>query len=160
MASDPRIQKVLISLEGDGLPSIVGVLRGVGCEMACWRPFGEWLNIRERALHVAHWENALANRISGVNRILGYKQRMTGWVVRTDTVDEELWQENMSKIKEVHERLMASVEGFDPELLYECVGKKTVKPAIQHIHGTAAHNAYHIGRIKMVKELHAELTAG
>lgn len=157
MATDPRIGNILISLNGNALPSVTGVLRGVDRELACWRAFGKWLTIRERALHVAHWENALANRLSGVNEALGYRQRQTGWVVRRDNVDEAEWRENLAKIRQIHERMIAAAESFDPERLYECVGRRTIKPAAEHIHGIAEHNAYHIGRIKMIKELHAEL---
>jgi len=35
VATDPRIRDVLISLNGNALPSITGVLRGVDRELAC-----------------------------------------------------------------------------------------------------------------------------
>jgi hypothetical protein len=163
---DPRIAVALICLDPNkdrpsctGAPSPLGVLRGVDHVCAVWRPYPDWSNIREIGLHVAFWENCLWNRLTDSKKSLGLKLRKNGWVVRADSVDASAWRDELVLIKEVHGRTVAALEAFDPSLLDQCIGAKTVKTAATHIHGIAMHSLYHAGRMKMIKELYAKTSS-
>ena len=74
-ALDQRIRNALVSIDPTtknpawhGTPTAIGVLRGVDSTVAVWRPYPDGNNIREIALHIAFWENSIANRLSG-NRV-------------------------------------------------------------------------------------------
>lgn len=157
---DPRIFNALTCLDPNkkrpsraGAPSALGVLRGVDHILAAWRPHPGWPNIREIALHVAFWENCLLNRLTNRKHSLGLRLRKNGWVVWADSVQSEAWQADVQLVKDVHSKAVAALEAFDPSLLDQRIGGKTVHTAATHIHGIAMHSLYHAGRMKMVKEL-------
>ena len=157
---DPRIKNALVSIDPNtkrtgwhGCPTAIGVLRGVDTKLAVWRPYPEANNIREIALHIAFWENSVANRLSRKRLRLDFKQWKTGWAEISDSVDEKQWKEELSMIKSVHERLVESVMGFDPELLDDPAGKNTTRNAVEYIHGVAEHRLYHTAQMEMIKTL-------
>ena len=156
----PRIQTALVSIDPTkdrpahhGAPTALGVLRGVKPIIAVWRPYPEANNIREIALHIATHENALANRLSGQNLLVGVKQNKFGWANRLDALSDVQWKSELELIKSIHERLVAAVTDFDPEMLDQPVGKNTNKPAILYIHGIAEHSLYHTAQMEMLKTL-------
>ena len=162
----PRIRGALKSVHPTsdnpahhGAPSAQAVLRGVRAAAAVWRPYPDCNNIREIALHIAIHENAVANRISGKNEALAVKMRKFGWAERLETVSEEQWQLELELVNTVHERLAAAVAHFDPDLLDQIVGKKTIIHAVDFIHGIAEHSLYHTAQMEMLKTL-ARQTAG
>jgi hypothetical protein len=157
---DPRIRTALKSINPTsenpahhGAPSALGVLRGVKPAAAVWRPYAGCNNIREIALHIAIHENGLANRLSGKNVLVGLAQWKFGWVTRCDVIDEVQWESELRLIKMIHERLVEAVRGFDPCLLDQPVGKKTLIHAVDFIHGIAEHSLYHTAQMEMLKTL-------
>jgi hypothetical protein len=157
---DPRIRTALISITPTsehpawhGCPTTSGVLRGINPVVAVWRPYPGGNNIREIALHIAFWENSLANKISRQKVLVGFKQRKTGWAVMYDSIDEKQWKNEINLIKATHVRLTHALMGFDPSLLDQPVGKNTTRNAIEVIHGVAEHTLYHTAQIEMIKTL-------
>lgn len=157
---DARIRTALISVNPTtknpawhGAPTALGVLRGVSSATAVWRPYPDANNIREIALHIAFWENSVANRISGENVRVGFEQRKTGWAIRSDSIDAIQWKNEMGLVKAAHARLTDSVISFDPRLLDQPAGKRTARNAMGLIHGAAEHSLYHTAQIEMIKTL-------
>jgi hypothetical protein len=157
---DPRIRTALISIDPTtknpawhGVPTAIGVLRGVSSKVAVWRPYPNANNIREIALHIAFWENSVANRLSGASVRVGFEQRKTGWPVRCDSVDDEQWKSEISFIKTTHRQLADAVASFDPGMLDQPPGKQTTRKAIEFIHGVAEHRLYHTAQMEMTKTL-------
>jgi uncharacterized damage-inducible protein DinB len=157
---DPRIKTALISIHPTtrnpawhGCPTALGVLRGVSPAVAVWRPYPGANNIREIALHIAFWENSVANRISGKIFLVGFRQRKTGWALMLDTIDEKQWKNEIDLIKATHGRLVQAVISFDPVLLDQPVGKRTTRIAVELLHGVAEHSLYHTAQIEMIKTL-------
>lgn len=157
---DPRIRNALLSIHPTskrpawhGAPTTVGLLRGVKTEMAIWRPYPKACNLREIALHIAFWENSVANRLAGTSHRLGFKQRMTSWPVRESEIGPDQWKAELRLIKDCHARLVQAVETFDPARLGKPLGTKSTRPAIEYIHGSGEHSLYHAAQIKMLKTL-------
>jgi uncharacterized damage-inducible protein DinB len=157
---DPRIRTALVSINPTtenpawhGCPTASGVLRGVSAVVAVWRPYPDGNNIREIALHIAFWENSMANRISGKAILVGFKQWKTGWAIRYNAIDENQWKNEISLIKATHARLTAALLGFDPRFLDQPFGKKTTRNAVESIHGIAEHTLYHTAQMEMIKTL-------
>jgi hypothetical protein len=157
---DPRIKTALISIHPTtrnpawhGCPTALGVLRGVGPALAVWRPYPGANNIREIALHIAFWENSVANRISGKICLVGFQQRKTGWALMVDAIDGKQWKNEVDLIKTTHGRLVEAVIHFDPGLLDQPVGKNTTRNAAETLHGIAEHSMYHTAQMEMIKTL-------
>lgn len=157
---DPRIRNALVSINPTsknsawhGAPTAMGVLRGVNAAIAVWRPYPDGNNIREIALHIAFWENSVANRLSGENVRAGFLQWKTGWVVRVASIDEEDWKSEINIVRTAHKRLLEAVMNFDPAKLDQPAGKQTDRNAIEFIHGIAEHRLYHTAQMEMIKTL-------
>ena len=159
-SENARIRTALLSIHPTskrpawhGAPTVLGLLRGVKPETAVWRPHPSMNNIREISLHVAFWENSVANRLSGESVRMAFPQRKTSWAVRSDSVDAAQWKEEVRSMTAAHERLVRVVAGFDPGRLDQPPGPNTKRTAIETIHGVAEHNLYHGAQIKMLKTL-------
>ena len=157
---DPRIRTALVSVNPTsknpawhGAPTALGILRGVSAKVAVWRPYPGANNIREIALHIAFWENSVANRLSGQKVPVGFEQRKTGWALMLDAVDEAQWKGEIRYLKTVHARLTEALTAFDPNLLDQPAGEQTTFHAAGLIHGVAEHSLYHTAQIEMIKTL-------
>jgi hypothetical protein len=160
---DPRIRTALVSVNPTtedpawhGLPTALGVLRGVHAAVAVWRPYPGCNAIREIALHIAFWENSVANRLSGQSVRVGFEQRKTGWAVMLESVAEEQWRGELGLLRAAHERLVAALRSLDPEKLYQPAGTRTSRNAAEMIHGVAEHTLYHTAQMEMIKTLAAQ----
>jgi len=157
---DPRIKNALISINPTaenpawhGAPTAIGILRGVNSRVAVWRPYQDASNIREISLHIAYWENSVANRLSGKREKVEFKQRKTSWPLKLDRIDDKHWKDEIAIIKAIHQRLTKAVINFDPDLLDQPYGSRESRNAIEYIHGVAEHRLYHTAQIKMIKVL-------
>ena len=157
---DPRIKNALVSIDPTtknsawhGCPTAIGMLRGVNSTIAVWRPYPNGNNIREIALHIAFWENSVANRLSAKRVRLEFQQWKTGWVVKSDLIEEKQWKSEIVLIKATHKRLTEAVINFVPDMLDQPAGKQTTRNAIEFIHGVAEHRLYHTAQIEMIKTL-------
>jgi len=157
---NPRIRAALASISPSeenpafhGCPTALGVLRGVSPAAAVWRPYPGANNIREIALHIAFWENSVANRLSGKNVSVGFKQHKTGWAEMLESIDDAQWKEELALVKAIHQRLTEALIHFDPAMLDQIVGKKTIRSAVYFIHGVAEHTLYHTAQMEMIKKM-------
>ena len=157
---DPRIRNALLSIHPTSdhaawhaAPSALGLLRGVDAATAVWRPYPEANNLREIALHVAFWENRIADRLTGDVVHLTFERREGGWPIRRNSIDESSWREDVRMARACHRRLIRAVDAFDPSRLDEPLGERSTRPAIEYIHGVAEHSLYHAAQIKMLKQL-------
>lgn len=165
-ALHPRIRTALASVHPTaknpawhGAPTALGILRGVSPAVAQWRPYAGANNIREITLHIAFWENSVANRLSGENMPAGFAQRKTSWAATLETLDAPQWKAEIDLLKATHERLVRILTGFDPRLLDQPIGKRTTRPAAEYIHGVAEHSLHHATQIEMLRTLarHADI---
>lgn len=157
---DARIQTALLSINPTtqrpawhGAPTVIGLLRGVTSSMAVWRPSRSMNNIREISLHVAFWENSVANRLSGESVRVGFSQRKTGSPKRLDVIDAADWKAEVKFVAATHHRLIRIVTDFDPARLDRPIDSNTNRVAIEFIHGIAEHGLYHAAQIKMIRLL-------
>jgi uncharacterized damage-inducible protein DinB len=157
---DPRIHTDLLSVNPTakrpawhGCPTALGVLRGVGPVTATWRPFSEANSIREIALHIAFWENSVANRIGGQRIPAGFRQRKTGWAVKLDSIGAAQWREEIALVSAAHQRLIEALVGFDSAKLDRPAGKRTSRKAVELIHGVAEHSLYHTAQMKLIMRI-------
>jgi uncharacterized damage-inducible protein DinB len=156
----PRIRTALASIKPTkenpawhGCPTALGVLRGVSASVATWRPYPGANNIREIALHIAFWENSVANRLSGENIRVEFAQRKTSWATLCDSVEDAQWKDEIALLKRTHERLAEALIHFDPDRLDQPIGKQTNKNIIGFIHGVAEHTLYHTAQMEAIKTL-------
>ncbi|MEM7627678.1 MAG: DinB family protein [Planctomycetota bacterium] len=136
-----------------GAPTYLGLMRGVTPQHALFRPAPGMNCIREIALHIAFWENSVANRLAGTSHRLPFAQRKTGTPQPVSVLPPAQWKQEVSLMVTAHERLVDAVRTLAPERLDQPADPRTGRIASEMIHGVAEHTLYHTGQIKMLKKL-------
>ncbi len=140
-----------------GGPTVRGALRGVSAEVAAWKPAPERHSIWDLTLHVAYWNYAVNQRITG-----GAKGRFprspSNFPSPPEEGSEAAWRRDRALLDEWHRRLLATLRGLDPGRLDDPVGKGTYTVAELGT-GIVLHDVYHTGQIQMLKRLWAERDA-
>jgi hypothetical protein len=160
---DPRIRQQVLTLvrpkgkkhlrPWHGAPTVSHVLVGVNSSIAAWRPFPGANTIRDFALHISYFENAVANKLSGVDLPVEFDLRKRGWPVSLDAVDEKQWRSERRFVEETHERLADAVMSFDPGKLEQVASEKARMTAMEYIHGIVDHTLYHTAELRLLKTL-------
>jgi uncharacterized damage-inducible protein DinB len=160
---DPRIRQQVLSIARPkgkkhlrpwhGAPAVSRVLVGVSPQIAVWRPYPGANAIRELALHITYFENAVANRLSGTDLPVGFDLQKRGWPVALDAVDNKQWRSERHYVEATHERLAEAVTSFDPRKLDQVVSEKSGMSAMELIHGIVDHTLYHTAELKLLKTL-------
>ena len=160
---DPRIRQQVLSLvrpkakkhlrPWHGAPSVERVLVGVNAQVAVWRPYPGAYTIRDIALHITYFENAVANKLSGASHPVEFDLRKRGWPVLYDALDHKQWMSERRFMKVTRERLAEAVTSFDPRKLDQVASEKSVMTVMEYIHGIVDHTLYHTAQLQMLKTL-------
>jgi len=136
-----------------GAPAVLRVLVGVNSRIAVWRPYPGANAIRDIALHVTYFENAVANKLSGADLPVEFDLRKRGWPVTCDALDEGQWRSERRFMKATQERLAEAVRSIDPRRLDQLASEKTGMTTMEYIHGVVEHTLYHTAELKLLKTL-------
>ena len=160
---DPRIRQQVLSLvrvkgvkhlrPWHGAPAVSRVLVGVSPEMAVWRPYPGANAIRELALHIAYFENAVANKLSGTDQPVEFELQKRGWPVALDAVVSKQWKSERHYIEATTERLAEAVQSFYLHKLEQSASEKTGMTFMEYIHGIVDHTLYHTAELSLLKKL-------
>jgi hypothetical protein len=131
--------------------NLLGSLRGLRPAVVAWRPQPGRHNVAELAVHAAYWKYRVHRKLSDAPpRAFGLPG--TNFFPREGVPTDDEWAADLSLLKQWHERLLASVEAFDPHRLDEPAGKGYTCTDL--VWGIAAHDVYHAGQIQLLKRLH------
>ena len=136
-----------------GAPTVSRVLVGVNSQIAVWRPYPGASAIRDIALHITYFENAVANKLSGADLPVEFDLRKRGWPVVCDAVEETQWRAERRYMEATHERLAEAVRSFDPRKLDQVASEKAGMTVMEYIHGVVDHTLYHTAELKLLKTL-------
>jgi hypothetical protein len=117
-----------------------GSVRGVGAELAAFRPAEGRNSIHDLVVHCAYWKYVVRRRLLGERRG-SFPLPGTNWIRRS----AEHWEADVRLLEEQHRALVAAVAGmraFTPKQLWL-------------VRGAAAHDLYHDGQIGLLKKLAA-----
>lgn len=134
-----------------GGPTVVGTLRGVSAETACWKPHPDRHSIWELALHVAYWNYAVERRITEAPRG-GFPRTPSNWPRPDEQGSRGAWELDRRLVRQVHDSLVGALTGFDPARLDQHAGESSTTFA-DLITGILLHDTYHAGQIQLLKRL-------
>jgi hypothetical protein len=121
--------------------NLSGALRGVDAENAVRRVGGR-KTIWEQALHAAYWKHRVLNKLAGRSP---FPRRGSNWPPMPAEADEAAWRRDLAMLRDVHRRLRDAVAAS---------AERELSPAlIRMIHGSAFHDIYHAGQIKLLRRL-------
>jgi hypothetical protein len=160
---DPRIRQQVLSLvrppgkkhlrPWHGAPAVSRVLVGVNSRVAVWRPYPGANAIRDIALHITYFENAVANKLSGADLPVEFELQKRGWPVTCDALDEGQWRSEKRYMRATQERLAEAVTSFDPRKLDQLASEKSGMTTMEYIHGIVDHTLFHTAELGMLKKL-------
>jgi DinB family protein len=141
-----------------GGPSPVGALRGVPAEEAAWRPGPRRKSIWALALHIAYWKYTIRRHLEP-GPLPRFPRTPSNWPAPPVPGDPAGWSRDVALLKEQHERLVQAVGRVPLSALDRIppVGRRWTYG--QLLLGIAAHDAYHVGQIQLIKRLWEERKA-
>lgn len=155
-----RISYILQTLDppkGKGLwfggPTTVGSLRGVSTKEALWKPDTKRHSIWELALHIAYWNYAVRNKLTGGEHG-NFPRSPSNWPNVPKNAGENEWKLDKKLVKEEHELLIGAIDKFDPKKIDKRVPKSTKWSFGDLLMGAVTHQTYHTGQIILLKRLY------
>ncbi|MGH7497627.1 MAG: DinB family protein [Gemmatimonadales bacterium] len=141
-----------------GGPSPVGALRGVSAEEAVWRPGPRRKSIWALALHIAYWKYTIRRHLEP-GPLPRFPRSPSNWPTAPTTPDRAAWTRDVALVKEHHERLVEAVSRVPMSALHRIPPEGRRWTYGQLLLGIAAHDAYHVGQIQLMKRLWEERRA-
>ena len=155
--TDPRIELLLEVLDqafdrkGWHGTTLRGALRGLTPVEALWRPAAGRHNIWELAVHAAYWKYAVRRRLAG-DAAGSFARKPSNWPEVPAIPDARAWKQDIVLLEGEHRLLRETVRTMPPARLDER-SPKGVWTNAEEIHGIAAHDLYHTGKIQLIKRL-------
>jgi hypothetical protein len=128
-----------------------GSIRGLGPELAAWRPGEGRHNIWELVVHAAYWKYAVRRRLTGEKRG-SFPLAGSNWWVRPVEGSPSEWKREVALLAGEHRHLRDAVVALPPAALHRRVPGSAFTYA-GLIRGVAAHDLYHAGQIQLIKRL-------
>ena len=130
-------------------PSLLGSLRGLTDTQVSWRPGKGRHNIWELAVHAAYWKYIVRRRLTR-NQEERFPLKGSNWFVRP--LKDRTWKEDLGLLQEQHQRLRDVIRRFPQRVLSRPLGdgRHTIGYIIR---GSAAHDLYHAGQIRLLRRL-------
>jgi hypothetical protein len=128
-------------------PNLRSALRGVLMEEAAWRIVPGRHNIWELALHAAYWKYVVRRRLTGGKRG-GFQISGSNFFERPVEAIESAWKKDLE--------ILAAEHGMLREVVSEV--KSPTEKQKHLIRGAAAHDIYHAGQIRLLRQLYSPRT--
>jgi uncharacterized damage-inducible protein DinB len=130
---------------------LLEILREVTAEKAAAHPIKGAHSIWELVLHIAAWDRAVQQRMTGVAVVLSDAENFPAV---TDT-SAAAWERAVSQLQSTHEELVDAIEKFpEASLSAQVPGKQGAHYNFAFmLHGLAQHAAYHAGQVALLKKV-------
>lgn len=125
-------------------PNLRASLRGLIANQAFWRPVEGRHNIWELMLHCAYWKYTVRRRLLG-DRATKFARKGTNFFPTPDPPTDEAWAEDLALLASSHKALVEAIR---------TVPASQLPKAARMLYGVAAHDAYHVGQIQLLKKMY------
>ena len=131
--------------------SVFENLESVTAARAAARPIAGAHTIWELVLHIAAWDGAVLRRMGGVAVTLSDAENFPP----VTDASEAAWRTALTRVRKVHEELIAAVAALADSRLYDQVpGKEGAHYTFYYmLHGVVQHELYHAGQIALLKKM-------
>lgn len=133
-----------------GHPGLAKILKDVGVEEALWTPAPDVHSIWEELNHIVYWSRFTLDYLEG-------RATPTGQAWPAAEGGEPAWRRAIASASRLHAAMARRVASLDGAALAARFGlrRPTRYTTAQLILGCAAHIAYHVGQIAVLKRLYA-----
>jgi hypothetical protein len=123
-------------------PNLTGSYKGLSASQASRSVRGR-KTIWEQLLHATYWKQRVLNKLTTTTR---FPRRGSNWPPMPDERTEKSWRADQTLLRDVHARLRRAVVTLPPATLAD-------RKILWHIYGSAAHDLYHAGQIRLVRRM-------
>jgi hypothetical protein len=132
-------------------PNLRGSIRGVTAREAAASPWSGRHNIWEIVVHAGYWKYVVRRRLTGEKRG-SFSLPGSNWFKRPIDRSEKAWRADVALLEREHRLLREVVASYPPKNLdRRAPGSKTI--ARRLIAGSAFHDVYHAGQIRLIRKL-------
>jgi uncharacterized damage-inducible protein DinB len=128
-------------------PSVLELLADVDATKAATRPIPGAHSIWELVLHIAAWDQAVANRLGGDRGAVTAEENFP----TIDDTSEPAWQKAIETLKDNHRKLLEAM-GQVAEARFDEPVVEGMSSNYVHMHGAVQHDLYHAGQIAILKK--------
>lgn len=122
-------------------PNLASTLRGIDARTAAMRVKGR-RSIWEQTLHAAYWKQRVINILIGTQKL---PRKGSNWPLLPATISKQSWQADVQLLHDLHATLRRAVQELD--------AKRLDVRTIRLILGSAAHDTYHTGQIRLLRRM-------
>lgn len=132
-------------------PTLSGALRGVDAADAIWTPAPGRKSIWSHVLHAAYWKYVVRRTITG-DTDLTFPRSPSNWPRIPTPASDAAWKKDRVLPTQEHVRLLDAALSLPAATLSKVVPGHKYTYAF-YLAGAAAHDAYHLGQIQLLKRL-------
>ncbi|UCG33978.1 MAG: DinB family protein, partial [Phycisphaerales bacterium] len=133
-------------------PALLTLIEGLTAEQALWRPAPERRCIWELALHMLHWETAVAARMQE-RPMPGMDNPWPTLPAWQDEVERDrCWAELIAEVKRSRAELIQALKVLDPAEPYPHPDLAEVPHWIAGA-GAQVHDSYHLGQVAILRAM-------
>lgn len=128
-------------------PALLELLADIDANQAAAKPIPAAHSIWELVLHIAAWDQAVANRLSGGRGAVTAEENFPA----VNDISEAAWQKAIVTLKDNHRELLEALGRVTEDRFDEPVvaGMSSV---YVHMQGAIQHDLYHAGQIAILKK--------
>ena len=134
---------------------VARILDGIDAASAAAKPGGNAHSIWEIVRHMTAWTGEVGRRLAGH----APGEPLEGdWPPPSGT-DEAAWRNDVARLFDVHQRLLAQVRALKDEVLFRPTTEtrdRETGSGVDHyvlLHGLSQHHAYHAGQIAILRKM-------
>jgi uncharacterized damage-inducible protein DinB len=134
-------------------PTLWGSLRGIDHVLAAKPPAPGRKSIWDQVLHAAYWKYVVVRRLTEAERG-SFPRAKANWPRPAEGAPAKAWEADKALLKDMHEQLLAAVEGLDmPDLSKPVHGGRGQMTYLGFLTGIVAHDVYHTGQINLARAI-------
>ncbi len=148
------------AFEGPGWhgPSLAATLRGLSAEQAAWRPAPGRNSAWAIVLHLAYWKHRVHERVAP-GTVEPFPRAGRDWPQPPAELTPAAWKSDLALLKATHAGLREAVAALPASSLRR-PGPRQKQTRLQNIVGSACHDLYHGGQIRLIRKIQESAAAG
>lgn len=139
-------------------PSLSATLRGLSAEQAIWRPAPGRNSAWAIVLHLAYWKHRVHERVAP-GTVEPFPRGPRDWPQLPAELTPAAWKADLALLKQTHAELRAAVLSL-PASRLKRPGPGQKQTRLQNLVGSACHDLYHGGQIRLLRRIQESAAAG
>ncbi len=139
-------------------PSLTAALRGLSAQVAAWRPAAGRNSAWAIVLHLAYWKHRVHDRVAP-GTVEPFPRAPRDWPALPAERTAAAWKADLALLRWTHAGLRDAVVSLPASLLRR-PGPKQKQTRLRNLVGSACHDLYHGGQIRLIRKVQESAARG